>query len=149
MPAAYRSRSPEATAPPGLSPVCHAVSRAFNSRNVACHPRLETSLLSFETALAFSQGELSHAPMTVPMTLPKDPIDALANAVKPAWQRFLDVYEPVRHELYRYCRYLTKSPWDAEDLVQDTLARAFATLGCLFQPPPKPRAWMFRVAFPN
>jgi RNA polymerase sigma-70 factor, ECF subfamily len=80
------------------------------------------------------------------MTLPKDPIDALANAVKPAWQRFLDVYEPLRPELYRYCRYLTKSPWDAEDLVQDTLARAFATLGCLFQPPPNPRAWMFRVA---
>lgn len=74
------------------------------------------------------------------------PISELASAVKPAWQRFLDVYEPLRPELYRYCRYLTRSPWDAEDLVQDTLARAFATLGCLFQPPPNPRAWMFRVA---
>jgi len=71
---------------------------------------------------------------------------ALAGSVKPAWQRFLDVYEPLRPELYRYCRYLTHSPWDAEDLVQDTLARAFATLGRLFQPPPNPRAWMFRVA---
>jgi RNA polymerase sigma-70 factor (ECF subfamily) len=77
---------------------------------------------------------------------PAPAISELAGAVKPAWQRFLDVYEPLRPELYRYCRYLTQSPWDAEDLVQDTLARAFATLGCLFQPPPNPRAWMFRVA---
>jgi RNA polymerase sigma-70 factor, ECF subfamily len=80
------------------------------------------------------------------MNTPSDAMQAIAGSVKPAWQRFLDVYEPLRPELYRYCRYLTHSPWDAEDLVQDTLARAFATLGCLFQPPPNPRAWMFRVA---
>jgi RNA polymerase sigma-70 factor (ECF subfamily) len=77
---------------------------------------------------------------------PSDPMQALAGSLKPAWQNFLDIYEPLRPELYRYCRYLTRSPWDAEDLVQDTLARAFATLGRLFQPPPNPRAWMFRVA---
>jgi RNA polymerase sigma-70 factor, ECF subfamily len=77
---------------------------------------------------------------------PSDPMQTLAGSVKPAWQSFLDVYEPLRPELYRYCRYLTRSPWDAEDLLQDTLARAFATLGRLFQPPPNPRAWMFRVA---
>ncbi|HKA89095.1 MAG TPA: RNA polymerase sigma factor [Haliangiales bacterium] len=63
-----------------------------------------------------------------------------------SWQRFLDVYEPLRPELYRYCRYLTRSPWDAEDLVQDALARAFVTLGCLAQDVPNPRAWLFRVA---
>ena len=77
---------------------------------------------------------------------PADDMLGLAGTVKASWQRFLDVYEPLRPELYRYCRYLTRSPWDAEDLAQDTLARAFATLGCLFQPPPNPRAWMFRVA---
>jgi RNA polymerase sigma-70 factor, ECF subfamily len=80
------------------------------------------------------------------MSAPNDPMNELAATVKTSWQRFLDVYEPLRPELYRYCRYLTRSPWDAEDLVQDTLARAFATLGCLFQPPPNPKAWMFRVA---
>jgi RNA polymerase sigma-70 factor (ECF subfamily) len=77
---------------------------------------------------------------------PRDPMDELSGSVKESWHRFLDVYEPLRPELYRYCRYLTRSPWDAEDLVQDTMARAFATLGCLFQEPPNPRAWMFRVA---
>lgn len=71
----------------------------------------------------------------------------LADSVKASWHRFLDVYEPLRPELYKYCRYLTRSPWDAEDLAQDTLARAFVTLGCLFKGvPPNPKAWLLRVA---
>ncbi|MET0388100.1 MAG: RNA polymerase sigma factor [Polyangiales bacterium] len=77
---------------------------------------------------------------------PEDTLAALSGVVKGQWHAFLEVYEPLRPELYRYCRYLTRSPWDAEDLVQDTLARTFATLGSLYQPPPNPRAWMFRVA---
>jgi RNA polymerase sigma-70 factor (ECF subfamily) len=52
----------------------------------------------------------------------------------------------LRPELYRYCRHLTRSPWDAEDLAQDTMARAFVTLGCMQEPPAHPRAWLFRVA---
>jgi len=77
---------------------------------------------------------------------PREPMSELSDAVKASWHRFLDVYEPLRPELYRYCRYLTRSAWDAEDLVQDTMARAFVTLGCLYREPPNPRAWMFRVA---
>jgi RNA polymerase sigma-70 factor (ECF subfamily) len=77
---------------------------------------------------------------------PREPMSELSDSVQESWHRFLDVFEPLRPELYRYCRYLTRSPWDAEDLVQDTMARAFVTLGCLFQEPPNPRAWMFRVA---
>ncbi len=60
--------------------------------------------------------------------------------------RFLAIFEPIRPELYRYCRYLTKSPWDAEDLVQDALARAFASLAHAAELPQNPRAWLFRVA---
>ncbi|HYV65999.1 MAG TPA: RNA polymerase sigma factor [Myxococcales bacterium] len=67
-------------------------------------------------------------------------------AVESSWHRFLDLYEPLRPELFRYCRYLTRTPWDAEDLSQDALARAFVTLGCMNEPPPNPRAWLFRVA---
>lgn len=78
---------------------------------------------------------------------PEDPVAKLSGVVKDSWHRFLDVYEPIRPDLYRYCRYLTRSPWDAEDLVQDTMARAFVTLGCLFRELPRnPRAWLFRVA---
>ena len=76
----------------------------------------------------------------------RQPAPELQLSVRQSWQRFLDVYEPLRPELYRYCRYLTRSPWDAEDLVQDTLGRAFVTLGRLFREPPNPRAWLFRVA---
>ncbi len=70
----------------------------------------------------------------------------LAVAVTAPWHRFLEEVEPLRPELYRYCRWLTKSPWDAEDLAQDTLARAFVTLGCVTQRIENPRAWLFRVA---
>jgi RNA polymerase sigma-70 factor (ECF subfamily) len=72
--------------------------------------------------------------------------DLLSGAVKASWRRFLDTYEPLRPDLYRYCRHLTRSPWDAEDMAQDTLARAFVTLAMMTEPPRSPRAWLFRVA---
>src|ERR1700745_836550 len=77
---------------------------------------------------------------------PTNPPPDLATAAKQSWHHFLETYEPLRPELYRYCRHLTRSPWDAEDLVQDTLARAFVTLALTDEPPPNPRAWLFRVA---
>jgi RNA polymerase sigma-70 factor (ECF subfamily) len=80
------------------------------------------------------------------MTRGAGELERLGGDIKLSWQRFLDTFEPLRPELYRYCRYLTQSPWDAEDLVQDTLARAFVTLGTLFHSLPSPRAWLFQVA---
>jgi RNA polymerase sigma-70 factor (ECF subfamily) len=71
---------------------------------------------------------------------------ARVDEAKAAWQRFVETFEPLRPELYRYCRFLTRNAWDAEDLVQDALARALVTLGCLFQQVENPRAWLFRVA---
>src|SRR5437870_9197709 len=68
----------------------------------------------------------------------------LPSTAKQSWHRFLETYEPLRPELYRYCRHLTRSPWDAEDMAQDTLARAFVSLGV--EPPHNPRAWLFRIA---
>src|SRR5690349_16626384 len=70
----------------------------------------------------------------------------LASDVRGSWHEFLQSFEGLRPELYRYCRHLTRSPWDAEDLAQDVLARAFVTLGKLGAAPPNPRAWLFRVA---
>jgi RNA polymerase sigma-70 factor (ECF subfamily) len=81
------------------------------------------------------------------MSNPSEPsLTELSGNLQGSWHCFLDLYEPLRSELYRYCRYLTRSPWDAEDLAQDTLARAFATLGTMGHAPPNPRAWLFRVA---
>lgn len=70
----------------------------------------------------------------------------LPGVVRGSLHRFLDTYEPLRAPLYRYCRHLTRSPWDAEELAQDALLRAFATLGQLGEAPANPRAWLFRVA---
>lgn len=81
------------------------------------------------------------------MSKPFEPsVPELPAVVRGSWHAFLDTYEPLRSELYRYCRHLTRSPWDAEDLAQDTLARAFVTLGQMGQAPDHPRAWLFRVA---
>ncbi len=81
------------------------------------------------------------------MSEPFEPTETeLPAVVRGSWHRFLDTYEPLRPELYRYCRQLTRNPWDAEDLAQDALLRAFATLGQLGEAPVRPRAWLFRVA---
>src|SRR5438445_11958843 len=72
--------------------------------------------------------------------------DGLRHDLEASWHRFLDLYEPLRPELYRYCRHLSRNPWDADDLVQDALFRAFAKLGCMNEPPTNPRAWLFRIA---
>lgn len=77
---------------------------------------------------------------------PDEPPSELTAHVQGSLNLFLERFEPLRPELYRYCRYLTRSPWDAEDLAQDALARAFVTLGRMLEPPPNPRAWLFRVA---
>jgi len=74
-------------------------------------------------------------------------MDDLAALARDACRRFSQSFEPLRPELYRYCRHLTRSPWDAEDLAQDTLARALVTLGTMIKPEiENPRAWLFRVA---
>ncbi len=83
--------------------------------------------------------------------MPYDPsaenkIGELSAEAMQAWHHFVEAFEPLRPELYRYCRSLTRSPWDAEDLVQDALMRGFVTLGRIFQKIENPRAWLFRVA---
>lgn len=80
------------------------------------------------------------------MSDPTNPLQPLTEDVRSSWQAFLDVFEHLRPELYRYCRHLTRSAWDAEDLVQDVLMRGFVTLGTLFSDVPNPRGWLFRVA---
>ena len=55
------------------------------------------------------------------------------DAVGRTWRSFLKQYEPLRPELYRYCRYLTRSPWEADDLVQEqrSCARSSRSAACI------------------
>jgi RNA polymerase sigma-70 factor (ECF subfamily) len=73
-------------------------------------------------------------------------MSTLPQVLRASWNEFVHQCESFRPDLYRYCRHLTRSPWDAEDLAQDTLARAFVTLAQMGDVPPNPRAWLFRVA---
>jgi RNA polymerase sigma-70 factor, ECF subfamily len=84
--------------------------------------------------------------LSCPSVMSENTTSTLTDQVQRPWRRFLEDYEPLRGDLYRYCRFLTKSPWDAEDLVQDVLARAFVTLAGLTEAPANPRAWLLRVA---
>jgi RNA polymerase sigma-70 factor (ECF subfamily) len=72
--------------------------------------------------------------------------DGMRDELRAAWHRYLDRVAPVRPALHGYCRRLTRDLWDAEDLVQDTLLKAFATLGRVHDPIRNPRAYLLRTA---
>ena len=72
--------------------------------------------------------------------------DALRDELRGAWHRYIDLLVPLRPALHGYCRRLTGNLWDAEDLVQDTLLRAFGTLGHIHQQIRNPRAYLLRTA---
>jgi RNA polymerase sigma-70 factor, ECF subfamily len=69
----------------------------------------------------------------------------LLTTMTEARQRFMDLVAEVRPELHRYCARMTGSVFDAEDVVQDTLAKAYYGLAELESPPPL-RPWLFRIA---
>ena len=59
--------------------------------------------------------------------------------------RFLQLVAELRPELHRYCARMTGSIADGEDVVQDTLARAYYELSALKELPAM-RSWLFRIA---
>ena len=71
--------------------------------------------------------------------------DALQDDLRAAWHRWVDMLVPLRPALHAYCRRLTGNLWDAEDLVQDTLLRAFGQWG-VTTPIRDPRAYLLRTA---
>jgi RNA polymerase sigma factor (sigma-70 family) len=75
----------------------------------------------------------------------RDDGQALLSAIAGARERFLELVAEVRPELHRYCARMTGSVFDGEDVVQDTLARAYFALAEMEQPPPL-RPWLFRIA---
>jgi RNA polymerase sigma-70 factor (ECF subfamily) len=67
------------------------------------------------------------------------------SALAEAREQFLAMVGGVRPELHRYCARLTGSVIEGEDIVQDTLARAFYALSLSPDVPPL-RPWLFRIA---
>lgn len=66
-------------------------------------------------------------------------------SVAQAREQFLGMVEGIRPELHRYCARLTGSVIEGEDIVQETLARAFYTMSLSVELPPL-RPWLFRIA---
>src|SRR2546426_4955428 len=60
-------------------------------------------------------------------------------------ERFATLVAEIRPELHRYCARMTGSIADGEDVVQDTLARAYYELSEVKELPPL-RPWLFRIA---
>lgn len=65
--------------------------------------------------------------------------------LKQTRRHFLELVAEIRPELHRYCARMTGSVADGEDVVQDTLARAYYELSSL-QELPALRGWLFRIA---
>jgi len=62
-----------------------------------------------------------------------------------ARDRFMELVDDIRPELHRYCARMTGSVFDGEDVVQDSLAKAYFALGQMMEPPLL-RPWLFRIA---
>jgi RNA polymerase sigma-70 factor (ECF subfamily) len=62
-----------------------------------------------------------------------------------ARDQFLNLVAEIRPELHRYCSRLVGSAIDGEDVVQETLAKAFYALGVQPEVPPL-RPWLLRIA---
>jgi RNA polymerase sigma-70 factor (ECF subfamily) len=60
-------------------------------------------------------------------------------------ERFLALVADIRPDLHRYCARMTGSIATGEDVVQDTLARAYYALGEVYALP-QLRSWLFQIA---
>lgn len=72
-------------------------------------------------------------------------LHTISTEIKDLEKRFKQEIEPYRSLLWRYCYRLTGSPWDAEDLVQDTLLKSLAMLSKVFQEL-NVKSYLFKIA---
>lgn len=71
--------------------------------------------------------------------------DSIFSKLEEGRRQFLALVDDVRPALHRYCARMTGSIADGEDIVQDTLARAYYQLSELKEMPAL-RSWLFRIA---
>jgi len=73
------------------------------------------------------------------------PSNEIFGTLEQGRKQFLQLVDHIRPELHRYCARMTGSITDGEDVVQDTLARAYYELSQMRELPPL-RPWLFRIA---
>lgn len=74
-----------------------------------------------------------------------DEMHTLLPEMMDARNRFMQLVNDLRPELHRYCARMTGSVFDGEDVLQDTLAKAYYALGQMMEPP-NLKPWLFRIA---
>src|SRR4051812_33805839 len=74
-----------------------------------------------------------------------NPSDPVVSALHEGMRRFLALVAGIRPDLHRYCARMTGSVADGEDIVQDTLARAYYALSEM-ESVPALRPWLFQIA---
>jgi len=72
-------------------------------------------------------------------------LDPSLEALSQARAKFMELVAEIRPDLHRYCARLTGSVIDGEDIVQETLAKAYYQLSMSVEMP-ELRPWLFRVA---
>jgi RNA polymerase sigma-70 factor, ECF subfamily len=72
-------------------------------------------------------------------------LEAVAAELHAGRERFLELVADIRPDLHRYCARMTGSVSAGEDVVQETLARAYYALGEVHALPPV-RSWLFQIA---
>ncbi|GLX69849.1 RNA polymerase sigma factor [Paenibacillus glycanilyticus] len=74
-----------------------------------------------------------------------DVVTNLAEETRAAHKKFEELVLPHKQSLWRYCRYLTGSPWEGEDLFQETMLKAFTTMTQIWHPIAY-QSYLFRIA---
>jgi RNA polymerase sigma-70 factor (ECF subfamily) len=72
-------------------------------------------------------------------------VHALVLELSDGRRRFLELVADIRPDLHRYCARMTGSVAEGEDIVQETLARAYYVLPEMHSLPPL-RSWLFQIA---
>lgn len=72
-------------------------------------------------------------------------LQPLTDPARDLRRQFDEMTAPHRRALWAFCLRLTGNVWDAEDLVQESMLKAFARLSLSWQPL-EPRAYLFRIA---
>lgn len=78
-------------------------------------------------------------------TDPPPDVTALAADLHAGRERFLRLVAEIRPDLHRYCARMTGSISAGEDVVQETLARAYYVVSEVYELPPL-RSWLFQIA---
>lgn len=54
--------------------------------------------------------------------------DEIVNETRRLKNEFEEIVKEYSSDLWNYCKYVTGSPWDGEDLYQETLIKSFGLL---------------------